>query len=104
MKKKTNSQTIAVVGASVPNQIAGQWFPHGPIKKGTRWFYITLLIIIAAQIISYIIFTWYVSHKEKDPQHACAQVEAIYEETLDGIHFIYDEKTNACVNSKLVTP
>jgi len=40
------TETVRVVGASIPDQITGKWFPDGPAKEGTRWIYVALLIAV----------------------------------------------------------
>ena len=48
--------TVQVLGASVPDQIQGKWFPEGRVKKGTRWFYVLLLGFVLLGVVAYIIY------------------------------------------------
>jgi len=48
---KTRTETVQAIGVSIPDQIAGKWFPDGPAKKGTRWLYVVLLIAVVLGMI-----------------------------------------------------
>ena len=44
------STEVGYEPAKIPDQIAGKWFPDTPVKSGTRWFYVLLLMIVLGYI------------------------------------------------------
>lgn len=56
-RKETKVEVQAVIGANIPDQIAGKWFPYGSVKKGTRWFYWSLLILPVVMFVVVMIAT-----------------------------------------------
>lgn len=50
-KLRDVSAEIGFEQPSVTDQIAGKWFPDTPVKRGTRWFYLLIFLIMAGYII-----------------------------------------------------
>jgi hypothetical protein len=60
--KEDNPETVRDVSAEIefaqpkiPDQIAGKWFPDTPVKRGTRWFYLLIFVIMAGYIVFQVI-------------------------------------------------
>jgi len=60
--EQTKTEVVEIVGANIPNQIAGHWYPDSSVKKGTRWFYVVQLIFalmwVILVIFVVIMFCW----------------------------------------------
>lgn len=52
---ETRVEAVEVPTISVPEQVRGKYFPDGKTKKGTRWFYIVLLIAVLAGVVALVI-------------------------------------------------
>ena len=60
-KNETKAEVLQEVGVNTSDIIRGKWFPDGPVKEGTRWFYVICLIIAllgVAGMIASGVFIW----------------------------------------------
>ena len=49
------SKEVGYEPAKISDQIAGKIFPDTPVKRGTRWIYVVLLLLV----LGYIVFQTY---------------------------------------------
>jgi len=80
---QTKTEVVEVIGVNISDQIAGQWYPSGSVKKGTRWFYIVQLIfallVVAFGVVAAAMALFY----NDSPTNPPAQDHPSVQEELD---------------------